>query len=448
MSFSNFMSALRHAAYHTYRMMSGKFSILNFQFIAAIVSVLGNTAFAQTQLDSLTAIAVQNNPDIKMARYESSAAESRISPAGTLPDPQLSIMAENVPSNFKLNTDEMTMFPQFKIMQMLPWFGKLSAAEEVQRIGHEASSDKLASTTLEVISSLKKVYGDIYRIQRSIQYLKYKQSLLESVVKVSEQLFAVGQVPQQDVFRATAELTMVRTDFINMNSMLNGSYSQLGTLLGRNAPCEIQVDTLMPSPLSPLDSLEAKLDAENPDLSQIRNAESAARSSAVFARRDAVPDVNVGFSYGYRGALMPDGTKALNMMNFEVGLSIPLFYSARQQNMVDEADFMSKAAESQYYSVQIDLLGQLRSVYANAQAQSELISLYSKELIPEYESTYNSSLSSYSVGRTTFAMLIDNLTTLINTRIELVRIESAYFSASAEISRLVGEGAKDYRGAK
>lgn len=428
--------------------LNPRFSILGSLFAITIAFAFWATAFGQTQLDSLIATAIRGNPEIRMARYESSAAESRITPAGTLPDPQLSIMAENVPSNFKLNSDEMTMFPQFKIMQMFPWFGKLNAAGDVQKYGYQVSSDRLLGTTLDVVSNLKKVYGDIYRLQKSIQYLQYKQTLLESVVKVAEQLFAVGQVPQQDVFRATAELTMVQTDLVSMNSMLTSSYAQLGALLGMNSAYEIQVDTLALPPLSSLDSLQALLNAKNPNLDQYRNVEAAAQSSVVFAKQDAIPDLNVGFSYGYRGALMPDGTKALNMMNFEVWFSIPIFYGARQQKMIDEADFMSRAAESQYNSVQVDLLSQLRSASADARAQAQLIPLYGNELIPQYEATYNSSLSSYSVGRTPFAMLIDNLTTLINTRIEYVKIESAYFSAVSEISRLVGEGAENYGGGK
>lgn len=418
------------------------------QFVVCATILTAMPASAQTQLDSLVATAIQNNPGIQMARYESSAAESRISPAGTLPDPRLTVMAENVPSNFKLNSDEMTMFPQFTIMQMLPWFGKLNAAGEIQRYGYEASSDKLSRTTLEVLSNLKKVYGEIYLEQRSIQYLEYKRTLLKSVVKAAEQLFAVGQASQQDVFRATAELTMVRSDVIGINSMLESSYAQLGALLGKSTACEIHVDTLSLTPISSLDSLEAQLDMKNPDLNQMRSVESASKASAVFARKDAVPDVNVGFSYGYRGALMPDGTKALNMMNFEIGMSIPLFYGTRQQKVINEADFMSKAAESQYSSVQVELMSKLRSAYADAQAQSQLILLYTGELIPQYEAAYNSSLSAYSVGKTTFAMVINNLTTLINTKIELVKIESAYFSASAEISELIGEGAENYRGWK
>ena len=277
-----------------------KFSIINFQLVIAIIFVIGVSAFAQTQLDSLTAIVVQSNPEIKMARYESSAAEARISPASTLPDPQLSIMAENVPSNFKLNSEEMTMFPQVKIMQMLPWFGKLNAAGDVQKYGYQVSSDRLLGTTLEVVSNLKKVYGDIYRLQKSIQYLRYKRTLLESVVRVAEQLFAVGQVPQQDVFRATAELTMVRTDLVSMNSMLTSSYAKLGALLGMNAAYEIHVDTLTLPPLSSLDSLQAQLDAKNPNLTQYRNVEAAAQSSVAFAKKDVIPNLNVGFSYGYR----------------------------------------------------------------------------------------------------------------------------------------------------
>ncbi|HQT91757.1 MAG TPA: TolC family protein, partial [Candidatus Kryptobacter bacterium] len=305
--------------------------------------------------------------------------------------------------------------------------------------GYEASTNRLSGITLQVISELKKVYGQIYSVEKSIKYLEYKRVLLQGVVKVAEQLFAVGQVPQQDVFRATAELTMAQSDIIMAQSTLSDLNSKLGALLGQNNPYTIQVDTLALPPLNSLASLEAELGGNNPELQQIKKVELAAQARTIFARKDAVPDLSVGFSYGYRGALMPDGTKALNMMNFEVGVSLPIFFGSKQQKMIDEADFMDHAAKEQYRTASLGLYSRLRSVYAEAEAQAKLIPLYSEELIPQYDATYNSSLSSYSVGKTTFAMLIDNLTALINTKIEYAKIESAYFSASAEISQLVGE---------
>lgn len=406
----------------------------------SLLFVAGNVlAQPVNGLDSLIALAVRNNPEIRMARYESSAAEARISPARSLPDPQLSVMAANVPSNFTLTSDQMTMFPQVKIMQMFPWFGKLNAAGDVEKYGYQASSDRLSSVTLQVVSEVKIIYGRIYSTEKSIGYLEYKKQLLQGVVKVAEQLFAVGQVPQQDVFRATAELTMVRGDIITMRSKLTDLEAKLGALVGQDSPYTLVVDTLPLPSLDSLASLETRMQTNNPELRQIHNVELAAQAKRTFAQKDAVPDVSVGFSYGYRGALMPDGIKTLNMMNFEVGLSLPIFYGAKQQEMIDEADFMDRAAEQEYGTARLGLYSRLRATYADAEAQAKLIPLYSKELIPQYEATYNSSLSSYSVGKTSFAMLIDNLTTLINTRIELAKIESAYFSASAEISRLVGK---------
>lgn len=399
-------------------------------------------------LDSLIAVALRNNPEIRSARYESMAAEARIGPASRLPDPQLRVAAMNIPTNFTLTSDMMTMAPQVTLMQMFPWFGKIGAAADVRRYSYESSADKLSSVSLEVVMNLKKVYGRIYSIERSLDYLEYKMQLLHSVVKVAEQLFAVGQVPQQDVFRATAELTMVQSDILTMRSMLLEARARLGALLGENAPTGIRVDTLQLSPLDSLTVLEVRLARDNPELKQIRSVELAAQARTSYVRKDAIPDLSVGVSYGYRGTRMPDGTKALDMMNFEVGLSLPIFFGSRQQAMIDEAEYMERASTQQYHSAELALYSQLRSVYAEARAQHELIPLYSRELIPQYEATYNASLSAYSVGKTSFAMLIDNLTTLINAKMDLVKIESAGFSATAEIARLVGEGSENSRGVK
>ncbi len=342
----------------------------------------------------------------------------------------------------------MTMVPEFTLMEMFPWFGKLSAAADVEKYGYESSADRLASVTLDVVTNLKEVYGQTYSVEKSLQYLEYKRRLLQSVVKVAEQLFAVGQVPQQDVFRATAELTMVQSNIITMQGRLSELQAKLGAILGKNSSYSIQVDTLVLPNLGPLSTLESQLQRSNPDLRQVKNIERAAVAREVFAKRAAIPDFTAGVSYGFRDALMSNGMKAPNLMSVEVGVSLPIFFGAKQQKMIDEADYMQRAASQQYGTVSLALDSQLRSTYAGAAAQEKLIPLYSKELIPQYEATYNSSLSSYSVGKTTFAMLIDNLTTLINTKIEFVKIESQYFSASAEISKLVGEGSEDYRGVK
>ncbi len=420
-----------------------KFLILNVELGLVIVLLSGLSAFGQSQLDSLITIAERNNPEIQMTRYQSMAAKARIDPAGQLPDPQLKVGAMNFPTDFNFTSETMTMVPEFTLMEMFPWFGKLSAAADVEKYGYESSADRLASVTLDVVANLRQVYGQIYSVEKSIQYLEYKKRLLQSVVKVAEQLFAVGQVPQQDVFRATAELTMVQSGIITMQGRLSDLEAKLGAILGKNASYSIKVDTLSLPKLESLSTLEAQLRSENPDLRHVKNIERAAVAKQVYAKRAAIPDITAGVSYGFRGALMPTGMKAPNLVSVEVGVSLPIFFGARQQKMIDEASFMQRAANEQYGSVSIALDSRLRSTYADAEAQSKLIPLYSKELIPQYEAAYNSSLSSYSVGKTTFAMLIDNLTALINTKIEFAKIESDYFSASAEISKLVGEGGRE-----
>ncbi len=424
-------------------------------FLTILLTVMSGTLGASSAcarqksgIDSLVALALKGNPEIKMARYESMAAQSRIGPASRLPDPQLKVAAMNIPTSFSLTSDMMTMVPQVSLMQTLPWFGKLGAAGDVQQYSYDASAEKLSAVALSVVADLKKVYGQIYSTEKSIAYLEYKKQLLQSVVKVAEQLFAVGQVPQQDVFRATAELTMVESDIITTQGMLSDLEANLGAILGQNSPYTIQVDSLQLPLLDSLAFLETRLAGSNPELKEIHNIELAAQAKRVFAAKDAVPDLSVGVSYGYRGALMANGAKASDVMSLEIGLSLPVFFGSKQQSMIDEADFMDRAAKEQYSAAELGLYSRLRSTFAEAYAQEKLIPLYSRELIPQYEATYNASLSSYSVGRTTFAMLIDNLTMLINTKIELVKIESKYFSTAAEISKLVGENSENHKGVR
>ncbi len=424
-------------------------AVIKSAIVIAVLLTAGNVFAGQSgQLDSLINVALRNNPEIRMTRYRSMAEQTKIGPATQLPDPQLTVSAMNVPTDLSFTSDMMTMAPDFMLMQKLPWFGKLEAAGNVQRYSYESSRDRLSGVALDVVTNIRKVYGKIYGTEKSISYLEYKEQLLKSVVKVAEQLFAVGQVPQQDVFRATAELTMAKSDIINMRSMLGSLEARLGALIGNNGAVGVRIDTLRLKELPPLKELESSLASDNPQLKEIHNIELASNARTELAKKAAIPDISVGVSYGYRAALMANGSKASDMLGVQVGVSLPVFFASKQQQEIDEADLMSKAAEQQYGTAELSLYGKLRETYSDAQGKWELVPLYSKELIPQYEATYNSSLSSYSVGKTSFAMLINNLTTLINARIELVKIESDYFSSSAEIANLIGENAGTYGGGR
>jgi outer membrane protein, heavy metal efflux system len=406
------------------------------------------SAHAQTQLDDLISEALQHNPEIAAQRFTSEAARTKISIARQLPDPEITVAAMNVPTSFSLTSEQMTMVPQLTVMQTVPWFGKLSAAGSVASFNYEASRDQLSEVSLEIIATVKKVYAGIFASQQTLKYMKDKSTLLAGVVKVANQLFAVGQAPQQDVFRATAELTMVQSDIVTVTGTLQQQYADLSALTGTSELRTVKIDSLDLPHLCSLATLDSLFVQNNPSLSQIAEMKESAAAEHSLAAREAIPDIKVGVGYGYRGALMPTGTKALNMMNFEIGMNVPIFFGSKQKEAIEGADLMEQAAVQRYRAADLTLRSRLCSMNAAAEANYKLMPIYSDQLIPQYTATYEASLSAYSVGKTTFAMVMDNLTTLIDAKITLVKIESSYFSSEAEISQLIGDDVERYRGEK
>src|SRR5450759_2263538 len=62
----------------------------------------------RAEVDRLVEEALGANPEIRSARAFASAAEARVSPAGALPDPMLSVNYENDGVSPSLGTMEMT----------------------------------------------------------------------------------------------------------------------------------------------------------------------------------------------------------------------------------------------------------------------------------------------------------------------------------------------------
>ncbi|MDH4158392.1 MAG: TolC family protein, partial [candidate division Zixibacteria bacterium] len=95
---------------------------------------------ASQTLDSLIGVALEANPDIRAAQFDLAAAEYGARTAGSLPDPQLSAGALNLPrTSLSLGETPMSAF-SIGLSQAIPWPGKLRARGAIARLQARATA--------------------------------------------------------------------------------------------------------------------------------------------------------------------------------------------------------------------------------------------------------------------------------------------------------------------
>ncbi len=157
-------------------------------------------------VEVLVAEALDKSPALAAARAEVAAARERIAPAGTLPDPMLSLGYENDGTSFSLGEEPMTRL-SFMAEQEIPWPGKLHAATKVAAADVEVVEARLARVRLSVEAAVRRAAARLLEARELEAVTRDQGKTWERIEAVARNRYAAGLGTQQDVLRAQAERT-------------------------------------------------------------------------------------------------------------------------------------------------------------------------------------------------------------------------------------------------
>lgn len=410
-------------------------------FITAVTFVLWlSQAIAQTPLSVYIDTALKNNPALKVYNYQSSALEQKIKSSKALDDPMLYGGVMNLPVNFSLKQDMMTM-KQIGIQQNFSIGKKYSLRGMVAQKEYEASIYDVNAQRLSLIKDVKQQYYDLYAQLKAIETTKSSIEVMKGYIDIANARYSTGQGTQQDVFKAQVELTKMQNELIKMESMKEDMTAIFNTLLARGKadsvtiPSEIKfhkIDLVM-------DSLMLNTDRNNPMVLASKTMLSKDSASFQLAKTSKIPDFNTGLWYGQRQAVMPDGTKAMDMIGFNVGLTLPVYSKQKQNPLIAESKFNIQKSQSQIEAIQNEIILMLHHAIIDANKNEKLITLYEKQLIPQATENLNAGITGYQQNKIDFMTLTDNFLSLYEYRLQYYQSIADYFKSIAELEMLTGK---------
>jgi outer membrane protein TolC len=394
---------------------------------------------ADPQLAALLAEAAQNNPELQAARRESSAARSRISPAGALDDPMLEMGVLNYPVESRsFKTEDMTM-KMVGVTQRLPYPGKRALRREVAEQEALAADANVRELANRVRRDVTLAYFDLGLVDESLRLTERNRRILEQYLSIAEARYGVGQGSQADVLKAQTQLSRMLEELIKLGRERLALDAELSRAAGRAAN---------PGAISPslaqardvvlhLDALRAAARESRPQLAAQQRLVERNAKAAELARRDYYPDFDLRVSYGQRdnAQMMPRE----DMISFTVAFNLPLWRESKREPRVAEAEAMRDQASAMHQARLNEIDAMLRQQLAAAEQALKSVRLYETGLLPQARLTADAALAAYRVGRADFFSLLDSRMTSFNAELGHAASLAAYNKALAELEFLTGK---------
>jgi outer membrane protein TolC len=395
-------------------------------------------------LGSLISEGLANNQAIRSLEAEAKAANVRITPAGALPDPKISIAALNMPTDsFRFDEEAMTQ-KQIAVEQAVPWLSKLDLKSETVAQSARVKEAELMAARLSLARDIADIY---YEIGYVAQSLKINAKLMEMVQRIrrdAESRYAVGEGLQQNIFQADVELSRLRDEAIMLENRRQTLADRMNALLNRETYQPIDPPANLPMPdfkLNPGRLKKMGL-SSNPELKGLKTGVERGRTDIELAEKAYYPDFNFRLAYGQRdedftGRDLPDFLTAAIMMD------VPLWHQSKQSREATAAGHQLRAAQSSYTDLKRRLPHQISALVSEIKDTRQRLQLYTNELIPQAEQWARSSLDAYEVGKVAFDTMIDARIRLLRYEREASRLQFTIYQKRAALEALIGRPLPD-----
>lgn len=295
------------------------------------------------QLETYIEAAIQNNPNIQAVEKQHAIATEMISEVNTLPNTEFS-------AGYMFGKEEMPMMWQgeLSVMQMLPWFGTISAREQYATAVADADFVEIDIAKRKIAMTLSQSYYRLYEIAKKQEVLDSNIQLLQVYEQMALTSVEVGQASAVSVLR----LQMRQNDLLERKEVLAQEYAAeltvFNTIMNRD---KVENIAIVDSLIIPESDTEIDFERLNlhPELTKFEQLNQVVSQADALNKKESAPQLGVGMEYMYFTE-MPD------MVMPMVSISIPIFNKkyksiSRQNKLKYEAlDIQKQATQNSFTS--------------------------------------------------------------------------------------------------
>jgi outer membrane protein, heavy metal efflux system len=385
-------------------------------------------------LSDVIAEVLANHPEIAAAQQRYDAARQRPAQEQSLPDPMVSAgynASGNPLPGAGLGT-EPTANIGFMVSQELPYPGKRDLRASIASREADAEFQQIEAARLSITARVKQAYYRLAYAYAVGDVLTRNRDLLDTLLKVSENRYAVGQAAQQDVIKAQTQLSILELQLERVRQERATREGELNALLARPTTTPVgHPDDLQLTPFDlSLDTLLIAANAHAPILRRDQIMIDRSQLAVDAARKEYKPDFAVTGGYYYMGAMPP-------MYEFRFDVKIPLQRERRAAAVAEQLSIVAQA-RSTYDTTRLSLQSRVQEDYQMASTSVRLARLYRDTVLPQARLALESSMGSYQTGAVDFLSVLTNFGSVLEHEISYFDELASYHTAVSRLEEMTG----------
>ncbi|MEL7550769.1 type I secretion protein TolC [Pseudomonas protegens] len=375
-------------------------------------------------LDSALARAFANNPELAAARWEIDIAQGARQQAGLIPNPVLSVDAEDTRRDSRTTS--------VKLSQALELGGKRGARIDVASRGQELAALELERRRNQLRADVLDAYYTALRAQERTQLAGRSLALAERGVAVAQGRVNAGKASPVEATRAQVQLAEVRLELNRGQMEQDNAYRRLAMVTGA-ATSDFAGVQEQPRALAALPA-PAQLLGRLPETTELRLAEQEVvqrEASLGLEKAQRIPDLDVSVGSQYDAS-------ARERVNL-VGLSMPLPLFNRNQGNVLSAARRADQARDLRNATELRLRTETRQALEQWNTARGEVQSFNQTILPAAQRAVDSATQGFEMGKFSFLDVLDAQRTLIGARTQYLAAVAQTTDAWVRIERIYGD---------
>ena len=378
------------------------------------------------RLEDLEQMALEFNPTLAQADAAIRAAEGRRVQAGLPPNPVIGYAGEELAFRAIGEKSEHLAF----IEQTIPLGGKLKKSRAIAAQEKLQTEQVAAAQKQRILNGVRVLFYRALGAQQLVEVRTELAKLSRDAVKVTGELFNVGQADRPDVAQIRIEAERADLDLIMAENEQAQVWLELGAVVGNPSlkPTRLVGELEKNLPTLDAQSLLSQLLANSPEIQRARTGVERARAVIARAKAENAPDLFLRGGFGYNRELLekeiPNAGRTGPEAQVEVGVRIPLFN--RNQGGIAAATAELDIAEREVQRVELLLRARFASAYRSYLNAQRVALQYEKQIVPQAQSAYDMYLKNFRgmaaaypqvliAQRTLFQVRADYIAALVDT---------------------------------
>lgn len=368
-------------------------------------------------------LALAGNPHIHAAEERAKAAGKRVLPTLFPDDPQV-MVDTTVPGMEMWQVGEKLGFP-----------GKGIA--KADRAGAEAkkAAAEAEDTRRSIVLQARQAYWDFYyrdKVDAILQDAQERWRTLGGIVQSKE---LSGQWLSIKAVRLQMETADAINKLVTNSQALRVSQFNLNHLfsLPHFTAYRLGVEPSLPPLAGKEEEWVDKAREKNPEIAVYRRSVEAQQAAQQMAALDYLPDFEVWLS----GVKDPNG--GFSNYGYKVGVSIPLFFPAKQSQEEGAASDEVSAARYDLTGKQDEVIHMTEDAYVGADSAWRLLQLYEEGgLVKQVQRAWAASQTAYRNEEMSLADFIETYNTYLETLTKYYQAKADYGKARAQLEYEAG----------